>query len=117
MVKSCSWSCILELRQQQQQQHFYSNYSGRRKRARKKTKQKKKVLKTNSWRYIIIYTIFELVCNSQSSKAFKLAAAYLQLKKKEQRKQIIIKTKLIHKARSIMKIEWRCCIKKLFTEK
>ena len=27
------------------------------------------------------YTIFELVCNSQSSKAFELAAAYLQVKK------------------------------------
>ena len=25
-------------------------------------------------------TIYELVCNSQSSKAFELAAAYLQLK-------------------------------------
>ena len=30
---------------------------------------------------IIIYTIFELVWNSQSSKAFGLTAAYLQVKK------------------------------------
>ena len=28
-----------------------------------------------------IWIIFESVCNSQSSKAFKLAAAYLQVKK------------------------------------
>ena len=34
-----------------------------------------------SERYIIVLKIFELVCNSQSSKAFELAAAYLQLKK------------------------------------
>ena len=31
--------------------------------------------------YITIFTIFESVCNSQSSKAFELAAAYLQVKK------------------------------------
>ena len=30
---------------------------------------------------IFIYTIFELVWNSQSSKAFELTAAYLQGKK------------------------------------
>ena len=35
----------------------------------------------------------------ESSKAFELAAAYLQVRK-EQRERIIIKTKLIHKARS-----------------
>ena len=35
---------------------------------------------------IIYYTIFELVCNSQSSKAFKLAAAYLQDYSKERDK-------------------------------
>ena len=30
---------------------------------------------------LYIYTIFKLVCISQSSKAFELAAAYLQVKK------------------------------------
>ena len=28
---------------------------------------------------MIVITVFELVCNNQSSKAFELAAAYLQL--------------------------------------
>ena len=41
----------------------------------------KKYRRQNNRRYIIIYTIFELVCNSQSSKAFELTAAYLQVKK------------------------------------
>ena len=31
--------------------------------------------------YITICTIFESVCNSQRSKAFELAAVYLQVKK------------------------------------
>ena len=30
---------------------------------------------------VTIFTIFESVCNSQSSKAFEFAAAYLQVKK------------------------------------
>ena len=37
--------------------------------------------KRNDRNYITICTIFESVCNSQSSKAFELAAAYLQVKK------------------------------------
>ena len=40
-----------------------------------------KYRKQNNRRYTVIYTIFKLVCNSQSSKAFELAAAYLQVKK------------------------------------
>ena len=58
---------------------FYSHYSG--------TKVKKKNENTRNYRkridrnYITICTIFESVCNSQSSKAFELAAAYLQVKK------------------------------------
>ena len=50
------------------------------------------------------------MCNSQRSKAFELAAAYLQVKRGTKEKKKIIKTKLIHKARSVMKIEWRCFI-------
>ena len=37
--------------------------------------------KQHNRRYTIIYTIFKLVFNSQSSKAFELAAAYLRVKK------------------------------------
>ena len=47
----------------------------------KKEKKKNKYRKQNNRRFIIIYTSFELVCNSQSRKAFELAAAYLQVKK------------------------------------
>ena len=76
----------------------------------KRRKRKKNYRKRKDRRYITICTIFESVCNSQSSEAFELAAAYLQVKK-ERGKQIIIKTKLIHQARSVMKMEWRCYIK------
>ena len=41
-------------------------------------KQKKE--KIYNYNYII-YTSYEIVCNSQSSKTFELAAAYLQVKK------------------------------------
>ena len=65
----------------QQQQSFYSHYSG--------TKEKKKLRIQNTIENEMIEIkikkticiIFESVCNSQSSKAFKLAAAYLQVKK------------------------------------
>ena len=36
--------------------------------------------------YITICTIFESVCNSQRSKAFELAAVYLQVKKGTKKK-------------------------------
>ena len=47
---------------------------------------------------IYISTIFGSVCNSQGSYC---------LFYKSRRKEIIIKTKLIHKARSVMKTKWR----------
>ena len=46
-------------------------------------KKKKRKLQKNEIDidYITICTIFESVCNSQGSKAFQLAAVYLQVKK------------------------------------
>jgi len=52
--------------------------------------------------------IFELVCNSQTSKAFESAAAYLVKGMKETSNN---ETKLIHKAKSVKKTEWRCYVK------
>ena len=47
-----------------------------------KKKTKKKLQKNEIDRdYITICTIFESVCNNQRSKAFQLAAVYLQVKK------------------------------------
>ena len=47
-----------------------------------KKKKKKKLQKNEIDRdYITICTIFESVCNNQRSKAFQLAAVYLQVKK------------------------------------
>ena len=48
-----------------------------------------------------VCAILESVCNSQSSKALELTAAYLQVHiKKRTKEQMIIKTKLIHEARN-----------------
>ena len=48
----------------------------------KKKKKKRKLQKNEIDRdYITICTIFESVCNNQRSKAFQLAAVYLQVKK------------------------------------
>ena len=59
--------------------NLYLHYSGRREERRKKNKYRKQ----NSRRFIvdIIMQVNELVCSSQSSKAFELAAAYLQITK------------------------------------
>ena len=78
----------------------------KKKKGRERENKKETIENEMIGRYITICTIFESVCNSQSSEAFELAAVYLQVKK-ERRKQVIIKTKLIHKARSVMKTEWR----------
>ena len=48
---------------------------------KKKHENARNYRKRNDRNYITICTIFESVCNSQSSKAFELAAAYLQVKK------------------------------------
>ena len=52
----------------------------------KKKKKKRKLQKNEIDRdYITICTIFESVCNNQRSKAFQLAAVYLQVKKGTQK--------------------------------
>ena len=61
--------------QQQQQQSLFTQVE------EVEEKKENKYRKQNNRRYTIIYTIFKLVFNSQSSKAFELAAAYLQVKK------------------------------------
>ena len=53
-----------------------------------------------------MYTIFTLVCISKSSKAFELAATYLQVKKGT-KEQVIIKTEQI----IIKKLRNEPCIK------
>jgi len=48
-----------------------------------------------------------------TAKVAKLSSWLLLIykKRKEQRKEIIINIKLIHRARSVMKTEWKCYIK------
>ena len=58
-------------------QSFYSHNSGTRRKKKKRKLQKNGI----DIDYITICTIFESVCNSQRSKAFQLAAVYLQVKK------------------------------------
>ena len=57
----------------------YSHYSGTK--VKKKNENIRNYRKRVDRNYITICTIFESVCNSQSSKAFELAAGYLQVKK------------------------------------
>ena len=71
-------------------QSFYSHYSGtkvKKKRKNENTRNYRKLIDRN---YITIFTIFESVCNSQSSKAFELAAAYLQVKKGTNERNIFV---------------------------
>ena len=63
--------------QQQQQQPLFTLFWQERRK-----EEKEQYRKQNGIRFIVIYIqVNELVCSSQSSKAFKLAAAYLQITK------------------------------------
>ena len=62
-------------------QSFYSHNSGTKVKKKIKNENTRNYRKRIDRNYITICTIFESVCNSQSSKAFELAAAYLQVKK------------------------------------
>ena len=73
--------CPLALQQQQQQQSFYSHYSGTKMKKKEKNENTRNYKKRIDRNYITVCTIFESVCNSQSSIAFELAAAYSQVKK------------------------------------
>ena len=59
--------------------NLYLTYSGR---GKSKEEKKQNIEKQKNGRFLVIYVqVCELVCSRQSSKAFELVAAYLQITK------------------------------------